>query len=398
MTLDKLYLIRYNTSLTHQAISNYHSKLGDKNMGLQEQIDQMRQNIRVNGYAMSIGELISLYENEEIDINPEFQRFFRWTPSQKTSLIESILLDIPIPPIFVSQRDDGVWDVVDGVQRLSTIYEFVGKLKPETETQEDISPLVKLQKTKYLPDLEGKKWNDPDDHENSLTPTQRLLIKRAKIDVRILQKESGEIAKYELFQRLNTGGSIATPQEMRNCILVMENKKMFNWLKDLSENANFQECIALSERLMDEKYDIELLLRFIVFRKLEEPAIKKMVDLGDFLTAQMIELAKDQNFNFQREKEAFQKTFEILHKTGSDSFRKYDHKKNKFSGSFLVSAYEAIALGIGYNYENISDINIKDKIKEIWQDPSYTKYVGSGSNAKRRIQELVPFGRRKFQP
>jgi hypothetical protein len=398
MTLDKLYLIRYNRIITHKSISNYHSKLRDKNMGLQEQIDRMRQEIKVDGYAMSIGEWISIYENQEIDIHPEFQRFFRWTPSQKTSLIESILLGIPIPPIFVSERDDGVWDVVDGVQRLSTIYEFVGKLKHET--QEDLSPLVKLQKPKHLKALEGKKWNDPDDHENSLTPTQRLLIKRAKIDVRILQKESGEIAKYELFQRLNTGGSIATPQEMRNCILVMENKEMFQWLKKLSENANFQECIGLSERLMDEKYDIELLLRFIVFRKLEEQAINKMVDLGDFLTDQMIALAqnKNNNFNYQQEAEAFQKTFEILQETGSDSFRKYDQRRDKFLGGFLVSAYEAIALGIGYHYENISNINIRDKIKEIWQDPSYTKYVGSGSNAKRRIQELVPFGRRKFQP
>jgi Protein of unknown function DUF262 len=365
-------------------------------MGLQEEIDSMRQDIRVDAYSMSIGEWISLYENQELDIHPEFQRFFRWSDSQKTSFIESILLGIPIPPIFVSQRDDGVWDVVDGVQRLSTIYEFVGKLKHET--QEDISPLVKLQGTKYLKALEGKKWNDPDDPENSLTPTQRLLIKRAKIDVSILLNQSGKIAKYELFKRLNTGGSIATPQELRNCILVMENKEMFKWLKDLSQNEIFKECIALSERLMEEQYDIELLLRFIVFRKIEEQAIKKMVDLGDFLTDQMVSLAQDKNFNYQQEAEAFQKTFEILQETGSDSFRKYDHRKNKFLGGFLVSAYEAIALGIGYNYENISNINIRDKIKEIWQDSDYTDYVGSGANAKKRIQQLVPFGRRKFQP
>jgi hypothetical protein len=397
MRLDKLYLIRYNTTITHKSISNYHSKLGDKNMGLQEEIDRMRQDIRVDGYSMSIGEWISLYENKEIDIHPEFQRFFRWTPSQKTSFIESILLGIPMPPIFVSQRDNGVWDVVDvdGVQRLSTIYEFVGKLKHEKP--ENLSPLV-LKKTKYLPDMEGKKWNDPEDPEKSLTPTQRLLIKRTKIYANILLNKSDELAKYELFKRLNTGGSIATPQEMRNCILVMENQKMFKWLKELSQNANFQECIALSDRLMEEPYDIELLLRFIVFRKLEEPAINKMVDLGDFLTDQMIALAQDKKFNYQQEAEAFHKTFEILQETGSDSFRKYDPKKDKFLGGFLVSAYEAIALGIGYHYKNISNINIRDKIKEIWQDDSYTNYVGSGANAKKRIQQLVPFGRRKFQP
>ncbi len=367
-------------------------------MGLQEQIDRMRQHIRVDGYAMSIGEWISLYENQEIDIHPEFQSFFRWSDSQKTSFIESILLGIPIPPIFVSQRDDGVWDIVDvdGVERLSTIYEFVGKLKHET--QEALSPLIKLEETKYLPDLKGKKWNDPEDTENSLTPTQRLLIKRTKIYANILLNKSDELAKYELFKRRNTRGSIATPQEIRNCILVMENKEMFKWLKDLSQNEKFKECIALSDRLMEEQYDIELLLRFIVFRKMEAEAIKTMVDLGDFLTDKMITLAQDKNFNYQQETEAFQKTFEILQETGSDSFRKYDHRKNKFLGGFLVSAYEAIALGIGYHYENISNINIRDKIKEIWQDSDYTDYLGSGLNAQTRMPKLIDFGRRKFQP
>jgi uncharacterized protein with ParB-like and HNH nuclease domain len=175
-------------------------------MSLQEEIDTTRQEIRTDGYLMSVGEWISLYENNEIDIHPEFQRFFRWSDYQKSTLIESILLGIPIPPIFVSQRNDGIWDVVDGVQRLSTIYEFVGIFRDDQGTTQ--SPLV-LQKTKYLPSLEGKKWDDSEDPNNSLTQAQRLLIKRAKIAVSIIEKESDEMAKYELFQRLNTGGSIA---------------------------------------------------------------------------------------------------------------------------------------------------------------------------------------------
>lgn len=85
-------------------------------MNLQQRIDERRREIRTDGYPVSIGEWISLYENSELDIHPEFQRFFRWTNTQKTLLIESILLGIPIPSIFVSQRADGVWDVVDGLQ------------------------------------------------------------------------------------------------------------------------------------------------------------------------------------------------------------------------------------------------------------------------------------------
>lgn len=84
-------------------------------MSLQSEIASLRTEIRTDGYPMSIGEWASLYESNELDIHPEFQRFFRWSNSQKTALIESILLGIPIPSVFVSQRDDGVWDVVDGL-------------------------------------------------------------------------------------------------------------------------------------------------------------------------------------------------------------------------------------------------------------------------------------------
>lgn len=100
-------------------------------MSLQDEISARASQIYRESYQMSIGELINLYKDEELDIHPEFQRVFRWTEYQKTKLIESIMLNIPIPPIFVSQNEDGVWDVIDGVQRLSTIFEFIGIFKDE---------------------------------------------------------------------------------------------------------------------------------------------------------------------------------------------------------------------------------------------------------------------------
>jgi len=228
-------------------------------MSLIDEVNQKRKEIRTDGYAISISEWVSLYDNKEIDIHPEFQRFYRWSDTQKTNLIESILLGIPIPPIFVSQRKDGVWDVVDGLQRLSTIYQFMGILKDENSI--NITPL-RLEGTKYLPSLEGKEWNDPDDADNSFNQELRLLIKRAKIYVSIILKESDETAKYDLFQRLNTGGSTLSPQEVRNCMLVMINKDFYDWIKLLASYDKFQECISLSDRPLSESYDLELVLRF----------------------------------------------------------------------------------------------------------------------------------------
>ncbi len=371
----------------------------DKTDTLQSEIDQKRQEIRSDNYSTSIGEWISLYQQGEIEIHPEFQRFFRWSDYQKTKLIESILLGIPIPPIFVSQREDGIWDVVDGLQRLSTIYQFVGILKDE---EGKLIPPLTLQKTEYLPSLEGKVWEDKEHADGSskgFTPTQRLLIKRAKIDVNILLKESDPFAKYELFQRLNTGGSIATPQELRNCILVSLNPDFYRWIKKLSENENFQACIALNDKSLEEQYDIEILCRFLVLRNIDENLLSKIPDVDSFFTEQIQEIANNPNFDKELEQAAFEKTFQVLSECmGSDSFKKYDVNKQKFSGGFMLAPFETIALGIGYNYSqyHLSAGELRNKIIEIWSNPDFTSAFGRGKDARARLPKLIPLGRRLF--
>jgi uncharacterized protein with ParB-like and HNH nuclease domain len=169
-------------------------------MSLEAEIKKRKNEIHTDGYTMSIGELISLYRDGEIDIHPEFQRFFRWSLLQKTKLIESIMLGIPIPPIFVSQNEEGVWDVIDGMQRLSTIFEFVGELRDEDGR---ILPPSRLLATEYLPSLETKAWNGKNG-KDSFTKTQQLDFKRAKLDIRIIKKESSTpLSRIERVLNLN---------------------------------------------------------------------------------------------------------------------------------------------------------------------------------------------------
>jgi uncharacterized protein with ParB-like and HNH nuclease domain len=365
-------------------------------MSLQEEIDKKRQEIHTDSYSMSIGEWISLYQQNELDIHPDFQRFFRWSEHQKSTFIESILLGIPIPPIFVNQREDGIWDVIDGVQRLSTIYEFVGILKPDNQAEDAHS--FSLQKTIYLPSLEGKKWDDPDDKHNSLTQTQRLLIKRAKIAVNIIQKESDETIKYELFSRLNTGGSIATPQEVRNCILVMLNNNLYNLIRSLADYEQFKLCIALSDKLYEEQYDMELVLRFILLFNKQEESLERLGDVSVFLSDKMREMALNKDLNYSCMQTAFKTTFDILNDTMADnSFKRYKPQDNKFLGGFLLSAYEVIALGIGYNYENLPPTTeIPNRIKTVWSNQTYRNWSGATVNASRRLAQLIPLGRKIF--
>jgi len=226
-------------------------------MALQDEILKQSATIKTDSYQMSIGELLNLYRDRELDVHPEFQRVFRWTDTQKTRLIESILLGIPIPPIFVAQRTDGVWDVVDGVQRLSTIFQFVGELKDENGKA--VSPLV-LEKTKFLPSLEGYTWSG----DKPFAKEHQLYIKRAKIDVNIVLKESDEKSKYELFMRLNTGGSALTAQEVRNCLMIMAYPEAYEWINSLSEVADFTSAVSLSDNDVQEQYPMELVTRFLL--------------------------------------------------------------------------------------------------------------------------------------
>jgi hypothetical protein len=367
-------------------------------MALQDEISQKSAEVKSDNYSMSIGELSNLYKDKEMDIHPEFQRFYRWSDTQKTKLIESILLGIPIPPIFVSQRGDGIWDVVDGLQRLSTIFQFMGILIDENN--EKVAPLV-LQGTKYLPSLDGKVWEDSSDPDNSFDNSQRLFVKRAKIDVNIILKESSESSKYELFQRLNTGGSPLSSQEIRNCILVLENRSMFLWLKELSQDENFVNTTSLTDKALLEKYDMELVLRFIVFRKADVTKVGGVGDLSEFLTDKMVDIARDKNFDFEMEASAFRSTFKTLNdKVGSDCFRKYDLNKKKFLGGFLVSAFEIVALGLGYNYDSFIskniDIDLSEKVKQVWGEQLFINSSGSGSKVSTRLPKIVPLGRQIF--
>jgi hypothetical protein len=196
-------------------------------MALPEEIQTARKEIVSDGYEMSFGEIMNLYASKEITISPDFQRLFRWNSSSKTRFIESVLLSIPMPPIFVYQDENGVWELIDGLQRLSTVFEFAGILRLPTNddgVELGVYEASVLEGTRFLPSLSNCRWEpSTQDAQDGIGQAQQLQIKRARIRVEILKQESDPEAKFELFQRLNTGGVALSQQEVRNCVAVMVN-------------------------------------------------------------------------------------------------------------------------------------------------------------------------------
>ncbi|MFF7650320.1 DUF262 domain-containing protein [Streptomyces sp. NPDC007983] len=365
-------------------------------MTLESELALYRQRITTDSYPMSISEIANLYKDGEIDIHPEFQRIFRWSDSQRTQLIESILLGIPLPSIFVAQSKNGIWDVVDGVQRLSTIFQFMGILRDEDDNL--LPPLVCGQ-APFLSSLEGVTYQPAEGAAAALTRPQQLDFKRSRVDIKIIKRESDKRAKYDLFQRLNSLGSVATPQELRNCLLVSLSRTHFDWLQDISSSDAFQKVLNLPERLLDEQYHLELALRFVTLRTLPERRISSIGNIGDFLSGEILPFTEKSYSDLRGEQEAFESCFTLLNAAlGADAMRKWNPSRERTEGAFSSTAYEVLALGLGYHLpkRDCSIEEVQSARQLLWSDPKFAPGFATGMRADQRMKKTIPYGRQLF--
>ncbi len=361
--------------------------LTPKQQSILSELEVARKAVKTDDYSMSIGELINLYRDKEIKLDPAFQRLFRWEDRQKTKLIESILIGIPIPEIFVAQKHDGTWHVVDGVQRLSTIYQLVGVL-------ENSDPLT-LTACKYIPSLDQSNWN------NLPISTQREF-KKSKIKVNIILTENSDEAQYELFQRLNTGGTELEDQEVRNCLILMVNPDFYEKLNSLKDYENFKDCLKLKDHNFEKEFHMELILRMymgyqgIINYDNYEPINYTL--LSDFIDKETINLI--QNADFDNFINIFKRTFDKL-KPALDkkSFLKYGGGQDDFSGAFNVSVFEMISSGVAANIdaiENEGNEELIEKIKTIYSEQQVIDLLQRGVKAIQRFRGLTEFSKEYF--
>lgn len=371
-------------------------------MSLEGEIESRAREIHADGYAMSIGEVINMYRDGDLEIHPEFQRIFRWTLVQQSRLIESIFLGIPIPAIFVAQRDDGIWDVVDGVQRLSTILRFVGVLRGTDGRGEPAEPLVA---TEYLPSLQDATWEGEDGEP--IPAALRRDFKRGRLEFSIIKRESDPNAKFDLFQRLNSGTHLSE-QEARNCLLVMLDRHLYQWLVELASAPDFLHTVLLTERKEQEQYHVELALRFLVGMHRSPVQLRKeMTDVTTYLDKFIMWMAESDRFARGDASTVFSDTFRIIKRTlGEDAFRRYDAETDRHLGGFSISAFEVVAWGIALHRDHwhaaIGDRELQDDLYKratgIWVHPEFQRRTGSGIRGSTRIPNTLELATHIFSP
>ncbi|MCJ7526480.1 MAG: DUF262 domain-containing protein [Candidatus Aminicenantes bacterium] len=363
---------------------------------LRDEIDSAQRLVKTDAYQMSIGEVVNMYKDEELIINPDFQRLFRWEIGQKSKLIESILLGIPVPSIFVFEKEDSKWELIDGLQRISTILEFMGELKDPTTGQ--LKPPTALVATKYLPSLDRSVWEKSDmitdvpfvDQTPLISP-QQLAIKRSRLSVEILKRPSDNATKYDLFQRLNAGGITANAQELRNCITIMVNRQYASFIRELAESKPFLTVLSASEDQMEKQKHMEYATRFLVYTY--QPYDGKL-DIEEFIDEGIVTLA---TANETRQASAtFNITFNLLNQAyGENALRRFQNKAPV--GRVGLAAFESIAVGIAKNITSIQNKAnpvdyVRQRICEFWQASEVQNFFTSGLRGTVRIQRTISFG------
>lgn len=342
------------------------------------------QSIRTRSLDLSFNELLDMYTDQELIIDPEYQRLFRWSEGKQSRFIESLLLELPVPPIFVIELEEGVYELIDGLQRISSYLNFRGKLKPD-------NPLM-LVDCDIVPELNGLTYID-------LPKPLEIKLKRNFIRVEILRKESDPRLRYYMFKRLNTGGEILSDQEIRNSTIRLMDAQFNDILIELSRYEHFQNTICnISEKKVMEKYDQELALRFLAFKN---NLNNYTHDVGDFLTEYM-EIAtfqvKNGEFDINSEKHQFQKTFKIIDNAMEGTGFSGLTTKGRPSNSFLIYHYEAFTLGIVpfLDLINPDDEDEMSKLREVFisvkDNPAFKKITtGGGKNTRKLLADRIDF-------
>ncbi len=358
------------------------------------ELDQRSAQIRFDVIDFSTGELIRLYQDHEIQIQPAFQRMFRWSQAQQSRLIESMLLGLPVPQIVLFQRDDGVLELIDGLQRVSSVIKFMTGRTPEAaEEQDQATTLVGCD---VLPSLNGKTFSD-------LESVLQLELKRKTLRAIVIRRTNDPNLRYEMFKRLNAGGSPAEAQEVRNAslrIVGANGERFLVFLGDCSKRPSFEALTdTLSEQSKRRLGRQELVLRFFALKNSRDTYKGNISDwLDDYSEA----VAKNQAaFDYNNEEGAFNSLFDVLaEKFGDEAFVK--HKSNRALGGLAPAYFDAVTMGILPVLERLSRIQPADAKRILneaigHENEDFRENVGPGANAVPRLHRRIAEVTRVFE-
>ena len=346
-------------------------------------IDKKIGEVRIKELDISFSELMSLHGEEELIISPEYQRLFRWSYEQRSRLIESILVELPIPQFFVVENDNGILELVDGLQRISSVFHFVDSSLLNLNQPLDSLKLIGCD---LVPELNGNTFD-------SLPLRLRLHIKRATVRMVMIRRQSSYRLRFEMFKRLNTGGSLLTPQEIRNCSARMVGKTgidFCSFINQCVDSESFQICISsLSDTEKEQKVDEELVLRFFALKNAQNLFNRSISEwLDEYMDSVILD---DIEFDYESEHRIFEEVFSLLAKSMEDkAFVRF--REDKPIGGPAPAYFESATIGVFRVRDcirNVSADDLRSKLIEIRNRDVFLANIGPGANTQTKMEGRI---------
>ncbi len=313
----------------------------------------------------TIEQLLRRIDEKALDLAPEFQRQADiWKDDVKSRLIESILIRIPLPAFYIDATDDDNWLVVDGLQRLSALKKFV------------TDKTLKLTGLEYLTQLEGKNYDE-------LEPRYRRRILETQPTVYLIEKGTPAEVKYNIFKRINTGGTPLSNQEIRHAL---NPGNATEFLKKLAKSQEFKQVINLSKPKIKRMDDREFVLGFLAF-KLTSYKDYQDGNRDTFLSEALFKVNHLTGEELNEIESSFQKAMNTAAEIfGENAFRKLS-KNTKRKQPLNKALFEVWSV----NFSNLTDEKIKilkNKNKELIDsfmdyadnDNEFLKSISQASN------------------
>jgi len=337
--------------------------------------------LRTQPYDKSIIDLMGMIGRNEILLRPSFQRNAVWDNKRASLLIESIWLNIPIPQVFVSVEEDGMWNVIDGQQRLTSLKRFF-----DNE--------FKLRGLEVLAELNGSNYSSLDDKP------QRLLH-GGNIRIVAIHEDSHPDIKFDVFMRINQGAVQLNAQELRNCLY---RGSLNDALHKMAENQDLLNILNLSKPHNRFK-DVEMILRhFAVLESSHNnfddyPGIMK-----SFLNTYMLKKRNLSEHDIATLSISFKENIEKVYAIfGESSFRKWDIEADAFDSKLNLSLMDCQMIAVEmYSLETIEQNKqaILEKYKDVFREQTNSDFfesITSGTSSKIRLIKRIEFIREMFQ-
>lgn len=337
---------------------------------IQEQLEKNRRSVSFDSYDITVRQLYDMVSEKAIDVAPDYQRHFIWDEERQSQLIESIFLGIPVPSLFMATNKDSSWEVIDGLQRLTTIVNFIGDETTIKRINKNGKKL-KIENLEKLDTLNGLVFED-------LSKSLQLGFTTRPIRVTVLNDRSDFNLRYDLFERLNTGGVTLHPQEIRNCVYVGE----FNdFVKKCVENENFKAVVKLTKTAEKTGNLEELVLKFFAYY---ENRNKFVHGVKDFLNEYMEE--KTKHFKNKIELlEIFERTFEFLKNNLPEGIVRGNRKNIT-----PIVLYEAISVGVADALKKGDNIIVASLI-QILDNEELARLTTGATNSKSKLIQRINF-------